>query len=236
MKLMIGALNCGLLFQTAKERKVEMRIFALPVAIYFLNLTAIYTAFVLLVRGASWVGSYVQLFISFTDWPFPLGTYQVTGIAVQLALFTILLFRFVRTRSDEERYKTELEAARTVQQVLVPEEIPTLPGFASGQRLQTRRAGWRRLLSDHPDRRWRCAGGYRRRQRQGYACCHDRRTPGWNTAHPGTLHAKALRDFGRDEPAHAGAQFRRIHHLPGAHRERCGHAHSRQRRPPRALR
>jgi serine phosphatase RsbU (regulator of sigma subunit) len=102
----------------------------LPVAVYFLNLTAVYGAFALLAQGATWVGRYVQLFIGFTDWPFPLGTYQTTGIAVQLALFTILLFRFVRTRSDEERYKTELEAARTVQQVLVPDEIPTIPGFA----------------------------------------------------------------------------------------------------------
>jgi sigma-B regulation protein RsbU (phosphoserine phosphatase) len=130
LKLLLGALNCGLLFQTSKESKVEMRVFALPVAVYFLNLTAVYGAFALLAQGASWVGHYVQLFIGFTDWPFPLGTYQTTGIVVQLALFTILLFRFVRTRSDEERYKTELEAARTVQQVLVPDEIPTIPGFA----------------------------------------------------------------------------------------------------------
>ena len=130
MKLLLGALNCGLLFQTSKESKVEMRVFALPVAVYFVNLTAVYTAFALMVLGANWAGHFVQLFISFTNWPFPLGTYQTTGIAVQLALFTILLFRFVRTRSDEERYKTELEAARTVQQVLVPEEIPTIPGFA----------------------------------------------------------------------------------------------------------
>ena len=129
-KLLLGALNCGLLFQTSKESKVEMRVFALPVAVYFLNLTAVYGAFALLAQGATWVGRYVQLFLGFTDWPFPLGTYQTTGIVVQLALFTILLFRFVRTRSDEERYKTELEAARTVQQVLVPDEIPTIPGFA----------------------------------------------------------------------------------------------------------
>jgi hypothetical protein len=130
LKLLLGALNCGLLFQTSKESKVEMRVFALPVAVYFLNLTAVYGAFALLAQGASWVGHYVQLFIAFTGWPFPLGTYQTTGIVVQLALFTILLFRFVRTRSDEERYKTELEAARAVQQVLVPDEIPTIPGFA----------------------------------------------------------------------------------------------------------
>jgi sigma-B regulation protein RsbU (phosphoserine phosphatase) len=130
MKLLLGALNCGLLFQTSEESKVEMRVFALPVAVYFLNLTAVYTAFALMAQGAKTAGRYVQFFIGFTNWPFPLGTFQTTGIAVQLALFTILLFRFVRTRSDEERYKTELEAARTVQQVLVPDEIPTIPGFA----------------------------------------------------------------------------------------------------------
>jgi serine phosphatase RsbU (regulator of sigma subunit) len=41
-----------------------------------------------------------------------------------------LVLRFARTRRDEERYKTELEAARTVQQVLIPEEIPAIPGLA----------------------------------------------------------------------------------------------------------
>ena len=99
MKLLLGALNCGLLFQTSKESKVEMRVFALPVAVYFLNLTAVYGVFALVAQGARWVGHYVELFMSFTGWPFPLGTFQTTGIAVQLALFTILLLRFVRTRS-----------------------------------------------------------------------------------------------------------------------------------------
>ena len=130
MKLLLGVLNCGLLFQTSKESKAEMRVFALPVAVYFLNLTAAYAVIATLTQGAGGVGRFMQLFIGFTGWPFPLGTYQATGIAVQLALFIILLVRFVRTRSDEQRYKTELEAARTVQQVLVPDEIPTIPGFA----------------------------------------------------------------------------------------------------------
>ena len=53
MKLLLGTLNCGLLFQTSKESKAEMRIFALPVAVYFLNLTAVYGAFALLVQGTS---------------------------------------------------------------------------------------------------------------------------------------------------------------------------------------
>ena len=130
MKLLLGVLNCGLLSQTSQENKTEMRVFALPVAVYFLNLTAVYGANALVVQGATWAARFVQLFISFTSSPFPLGTFQTMAIVVQLAFFTILLRRFVRTRSDEDRYKTELEAARTVQQVLVPDEIPTIPGFA----------------------------------------------------------------------------------------------------------
>ncbi len=46
---------------------------------------------------------------------------------------TILLFLVLRTigiARQGARAAAEMEAARTVQQVLVPEEIPTIPGFA----------------------------------------------------------------------------------------------------------
>jgi serine phosphatase RsbU (regulator of sigma subunit) len=42
----------------------------------------------------------------------------------------MLGLRFARTRRDEEHLTAELEAARTVQQVLIPEEIPAIPGLA----------------------------------------------------------------------------------------------------------
>jgi hypothetical protein len=131
MKLLIGVLNCGLLFAPSRESEAEKWVFALPIGFYFLNLTFVYLAFALVARGVVWAARYLDLFFNgITDRPFPLGTYQATGIAVQLALFAVVLLRFARTRSEEERYKTELEAARIVQQVLVPSEIPTVPGFA----------------------------------------------------------------------------------------------------------
>jgi hypothetical protein len=131
MKFLIGALNCGLLFQPSRQSKAEKWVFALPIGFYFLNLTFNYLAFALVARGVVWAARYLDLFFNgIADRPFPLGTYQATGIAVQLALFAVVLLRFARTRSEEERYKTELEAARIVQQVLVPSEIPTVPGFA----------------------------------------------------------------------------------------------------------
>jgi hypothetical protein len=64
------------------------------------------------------------------EWPFPIGMGDIADTLMQLSIFGILLLRFARSRRDEERLKNELEAARAVQQVLVPEEIPAIPGFA----------------------------------------------------------------------------------------------------------
>ncbi len=70
-----------------------------------------------------------QLDQTFT-WPFPASSQNVADFLMQLSILAILVLRFARTRRDEERMSSELEAARTVQQVLIPEEIPTIPGLA----------------------------------------------------------------------------------------------------------
>ncbi len=63
-------------------------------------------------------------------WPFPFGLWRLSEFVTQLAMLCMLVLRFARTRRDEEHFKSELEAARTVQQVLIPEEIPAIPGLA----------------------------------------------------------------------------------------------------------
>jgi hypothetical protein len=45
------------------------------------------------------------------------------------AMLAILVGRFTRTRRHEEHLAGELQAARTVQQILIPDEIPAIPGF-----------------------------------------------------------------------------------------------------------
>jgi hypothetical protein len=45
------------------------------------------------------------------------------------AIVAVLVLRFTRSAKQEQRMRAELESARTVQQILVPEEIPTIPGF-----------------------------------------------------------------------------------------------------------
>ena len=70
-----------------------------------------------------------QLDRSFT-WPFPGSSQNVADFLMQVSILAILVLRYARTRRDEERMASELEAARTVQQVLIPEEIPNIPGLA----------------------------------------------------------------------------------------------------------
>jgi hypothetical protein len=65
---------------------------------------------------------------------FQVGRFGVIfgDIAVFLFLIGILavvLYRFIRVTRDEQRAAAEFEAARVVQQVLVPVENPTIPGF-----------------------------------------------------------------------------------------------------------
>lgn len=75
---------------------------------------------------AYWAVKWEQLF----QWPFPISVPEITGLLADISILAILILRFARTRRDEERLKSELEAARTVQQVLIPEEIPAIPGLA----------------------------------------------------------------------------------------------------------
>jgi phosphoserine phosphatase RsbU/P len=62
--------------------------------------------------------------------PFPFFTGDIVALLFLLAMLAILIRRFTRTSLHEERLAGEMESARTVQQVLIPEEIPAVPGFA----------------------------------------------------------------------------------------------------------
>jgi hypothetical protein len=42
----------------------------------------------------------------------------------------VVLYRFLLISREKQRAEAEFEAARTVQQILVPEEIPSIPGFS----------------------------------------------------------------------------------------------------------
>lgn len=63
------------------------------------------------------------------QWPMPFTPSNLVDATFLTAMLGILVFRFTRTRRHEERLAGEFEAARTVQQILIPEAIPAVPGF-----------------------------------------------------------------------------------------------------------
>jgi hypothetical protein len=69
------------------------------------------------------------LFEQAIAWPVRVSAYALTGVFQMFAVLAILALGYARSRRDEERFESELEAARTVQKVLIPDEIPSVPGF-----------------------------------------------------------------------------------------------------------
>jgi len=98
---------------------------------------AILGPIVSLIGGALWslyvVGWYRAQSSWYYDtfhWPFPFLLQDLADFIFLVAMLAILILRFNRTSTQRERLATELEAARIVQQILVPEEIPAIPGFS----------------------------------------------------------------------------------------------------------
>ncbi len=61
-----------------------------------------------------------------------LGADQVPFWLIFLVTFGILQRRFVRVSHTEQRTASELEAARVIQNLLIPHELPTVPGLRFG--------------------------------------------------------------------------------------------------------
>jgi hypothetical protein len=104
--------------------------------IIFAALTCVFSYFIVLnfVTTFSFVSPQLKDFMigsfrSLIPSPFPVGCWELIGIVIVTALFAVILERFLKARRDEERMESEIEAARLVQQVLVPAETPLIPGF-----------------------------------------------------------------------------------------------------------
>ena len=61
--------------------------------------------------------------------PFPIDIGELASFLFLIGMLAILINRFTRTRRVEERYASEFESARHVQEVLVPVQVGSIPGF-----------------------------------------------------------------------------------------------------------
>jgi hypothetical protein len=70
---------------------------------------------------------HIKQYVSIGGWQW---YYSTTGLSLLGTVTLAILVRdLIRTREEKQRLAAELEASRAVQQVLIPEEIPKVPGF-----------------------------------------------------------------------------------------------------------
>jgi Stage II sporulation protein E (SpoIIE) len=134
----IGALLClipyfscilWLLYRRARQGVADAQLMLVPVAICYVTWFGTVFLGVLNAYGHTWVLRDFRWLFLVSRWPFPFTCLNVADMLMLLAVLAVLPLRFARSRRDEERLSAEMESARTVQQVLVPSEIPSVAGF-----------------------------------------------------------------------------------------------------------
>ena len=80
------------------------------------------------------LGWWLRVLTSINQWnvfetPFPVPLQVFVQLIFVVALLAFLIRRFASSRAQEERYSADLEAARSLQQVLIPETLPIIPGL-----------------------------------------------------------------------------------------------------------
>jgi Stage II sporulation protein E (SpoIIE) len=120
----------GLLYRRAKQGVADAQLMLIPIALCYVFWFSRILLNIFGASGHSWVGTHFRWFYEISSRPFPFSMNDLGDIAMLVAVVAVLPLRFARSRRDEERLAGELESARAVQQVLVPNEIPPVPGFA----------------------------------------------------------------------------------------------------------
>jgi Stage II sporulation protein E (SpoIIE) len=120
----------ALLYGRAMEGVPDAQLMLVPVGLCYLCWLAVILLTAAAGSGHSWVSRDFHWFFEVSRRPFPFSVNDLADISMLIAVVAVLPLRFARSRRDEERLAGEMESARTVQQVLIPNEIPPVPGFA----------------------------------------------------------------------------------------------------------
>ncbi len=78
---------------------------------------------------SSWSTGPVSSPLTFAAGPIPIHFSAIADFAGVLAIIVIIFIRFQRIHRDRERASSELAAARSVQELMIPREAPLTPGF-----------------------------------------------------------------------------------------------------------
>jgi 7TM diverse intracellular signalling/Stage II sporulation protein E (SpoIIE) len=120
----------GLLYQKATRGVPDAQLMLIPVGFCYVCWLARILLSALSGSGHTWVYRDLHWFFEVSRRPFPFSVNDLADMVMLVAVVAVLPLRFARSRRDEERLAGEMESARTVQQILIPNEIPPVPGFA----------------------------------------------------------------------------------------------------------
>jgi hypothetical protein len=115
-----------LLFTRARENFTDAQLLLVPALLQ--KLALIWNRVGATTFTLGWQRRFGLLTMISTE-PVRIDLLQVANAIFLLTVFAILAFRFTRTRSREERYSSEVQSARSVQQYLIPERLPDTPGL-----------------------------------------------------------------------------------------------------------
>ncbi|MFC5860716.1 PP2C family protein-serine/threonine phosphatase [Acidicapsa dinghuensis] len=128
LTLPLAIWSIPLLIRRAIEGVPDARLLCFPVLLQQL----VYSTARILNLGflTGWFRVYIPGIFFISAWPFSFSLLDVADLLFLIGMLAILLRRFSRTRSREEFYEREREAARSVQQVLIADKLPDTPGYS----------------------------------------------------------------------------------------------------------
>lgn len=116
----------AMLFSRARSNLTDARLLAAPVLLQ--KGTILFQQACVLTFALGWQNR-LAYWVPITTKPFEIEVVQVVDALFLLTMLAILVLRFTRTSSLQERYALEVEGARSVQRFLIPDVLPDIPGL-----------------------------------------------------------------------------------------------------------
>lgn len=109
----------------AFRRNYEAALLLLPLLLSVVGMVELVST----AGSSSWLGTPMQSPLTFQAGPIPIHFSDVADLVGIFVIVLILFVRFMRIHRERERASSELAAARSVQELIIPRESPRTPGF-----------------------------------------------------------------------------------------------------------
>jgi hypothetical protein len=114
LRVAFGLLMCWIMFRGIRKLGLEGWLLLPPVVLAW----------------GDWLAGQLHVRRLFAPFGVSLTLQQITGFLLALALCVLLVRRWVRSAQAQRQMTLEMKQAQEVQQVLIPEAVPQIPGFS----------------------------------------------------------------------------------------------------------